>query len=380
MAYFIMNSLVAFFVSASNPNSMRRRWHWGRWIIAGILGVGLLGLPTVTLANAPPPQPLTWFTFDPVPAPLTAVQIIGCEGDACEAPEVLAQYGDCTARECLAPVPPQRNEFTNTYTNELTCRGNTCLWSNHLVVQTPEDPQGLRLLVQSGDRHWVSNVAPVLTSPEVRWNDHYWQVTLTDNALRLDWDEEPGYRRKHPLGDRLFFQRLLLTLVAEGLVLGMGLWRLKGDRPLWIRTWVCFGLMHCVTYPLVWTLPWSLMPFQLLVARLLGISWVAIAVIYAACLYPLRRRATWQLLAVTAGIPILFFLGLIISFLFSYGQRVPISAGLPYGLTLGITEILITGYEAGFLALLSRGRLSLKVAGGLSVAMNSFSLVLGLVW
>ncbi|MBD1911780.1 MULTISPECIES: hypothetical protein [unclassified Leptolyngbya] len=336
-------------------------------LIAAIALTFLLWLTFIPIAhaNSPAPPILNWFEFEGLPG-MEAVQVIGCETEECQKPALVAQYGSCTLSGCLAeePILP----------DDLRCHETVCLASIGFSPTTKELPPQFRVLVQSGDRLYSSQV--IAERAFGAGGDRYWQGRIEEATLVLQ--KSPSSPRR---GQEIVFTKgLLITLATEALVLALALWRLKFDRVMWARTFVSFGLMHSVSYPVVWGLTSALLPFQYRPTQVGGWVCIAIALLYALCIYPLRRAKSWQLILLSVVLlPVAFFLGLLVTFAFSYGNFDISLAGLPYAIALVISEVLVTVYEAGFLAMLSREKLSLRTAGVISLLMNAASLAMG-IW
>jgi hypothetical protein len=316
---------------------------------------------TPVQANSAPPVPLTWFEFEGVPGRVEAVQILACDTETCDPANLQLATGRCTVAGCLEPStePPQ----------QFTCHGDTCLVIGGLPLDGPDHQAWFRLLVQSQDRLWESNVVKIPFT-DIGLSDRF-AVKLIDDALVIQ-PVESGHEGS------LFRQGLALTITVEAGIIALVLWRLGQWSMLWQRTLVSFGLMHLVTYPMVWGLTWGLQPFSEMAHRAFGLIWVVVALIYGLCFYFLRQaRSRWLVLSPAVILPILWVPSVIVLFLFSYGRSTPLTTGLAYGWAVAIAEVAVTVYEAIFLAMLSRGQLSLRTTSLLSVLMNGASWALG---
>ncbi|NJN22931.1 MAG: hypothetical protein HC812_19350 [Leptolyngbya sp. RL_3_1] len=334
--------------------------------LAGLLLVIGLSFTPVAQANSAPPPELTWFEFEDVPGRVEAVQILVCDTAACESADLHLATGRCTVSGCLEPAIEPTRQFT--------CHDDTCLMIDGWPVGEPGGQSWLRLLVQSQDRLWESNV---VEAPFMDIGDRQrFSGQFSDEGLVIQ-PVEPAYGEQ---ALSLFLQGLALTLVTEAGIMALVLRRLGQWPALWQRTFVSFGLMHVVTYPMVWTLTSGLQPFSFAGDRVFALIWVAIALIYGLCFYFLRRvRLRWLVVSPVLILSALWLPSMVVLFLFSYGRSTPLTTGLSYGVAVAIAEIAVTVYEAIFLAMLSRGQLSLRTTSGLSLLMNGASWALG-VW
>ncbi|MGD1905562.1 MAG: hypothetical protein ACFB0C_06145 [Leptolyngbyaceae cyanobacterium] len=343
-------------------HSLRR---FGRQTLIGLLLVFALSLTSAAQANSGPPETLTWFDFEAMPGPIEAAQILACDTEACDSAYAQFDTGTCTVSGCLAPPQDSFKTFT--------CRDQTCLIVGGLYIPTESDRTAwFRLQVQSQGRLWASNVleAPMV---EVGSRDRF-PVRWVDDALEI----QPAESAYGNTAGMLFWLGLALTIALEASVVALMLRRQGLWSQLWRRTFVSFGLMHLVTYPMVWTLTNGFQPFSFVVDRVFAQIWLAIALIYGVFFYFLRQGRSRRLLLAPAVIfPLLFFPSLIVLFLFSYGRSTPLTTGLSYGMALAIAEVAVTVYEAIFLAMLSRGKLSLTTTGLLSLVMNGTSWAVG---
>ena len=184
-------------------------------------------------------------------------------------------------------------------------------------AQWPPDTQ-FQLRVRSGDRLRSS---PVFTEDD--YLEQSWIVSEQGETLGVDivdaWNREGAPAVHWGLG-------FLLTLAIEFLVLSLALRVMKQDRADWLRTYVSFGLIHGVTYPLVWTLPIGLLPFQSRIYRLIGLGELLVVLIYLGFLYWLRQAKSWKLIV---GSALLLFAChsavLFTSFVFSLWSAPPLS-------------------------------------------------------
>jgi len=181
----------------------------------------------IAQANALPPPSLSWFRFENIPEQLEAIQVVECDTVACQKPVLLANSGACTESECL----PLTDSVFN-----LDCRGETCLVHDLFFDPNAEKKDLIRLLVQTGDRLWVSNFAPTPTT-EVYGFSSYWLAQFRGDRLVLVAEPTP-FPRDDPIP---FLQGLLITLLTEAVILALILQRLKLDRTVWVRTFVSFG-------------------------------------------------------------------------------------------------------------------------------------------
>jgi hypothetical protein len=334
---------------------------FGLRALAGMLLVIGLSFSPVAQANSAPPAQLAWFEFEGMPGRVEAVQIVACDMAACESANLQLATGRCTLSGCL--------EQSTEPTRQFTCHDDTCLVVGGLPLVEPDRPSWFRLLVQSQNRLWESNVIKTPFT-DIGDSDRF-PVQFIDNALVIQPVES---------GDEgsLFLQGLALTITVEAGIVALVLWRLGRWSALWRRTLVSFGLMHLVTYPMVWGLTWGLQPFSEMVHRAFALVWVVVALIYGLCFYFLRQARSRRLILAPALIlPALWVPSVIVLFLFSYGESAPLTTGLAYGVAVAIAEVAVTVYEAVFLAMLSRGQLSLRTTGLLSLLMNGASWALG---
>lgn len=339
-------------------------------IVLGLCMV-ILMMPMVALANAPPPPPMTWFDFPGWSGSLDAVQVIQCGSEDCNQLQVIAQYGTCSVSGC---VPQTQNDSVSDGNRgiQLSCHGTTCLMTEKVDPLDASPDRQLQLRVQSGDELLRS---PMVTEPEQL--EQAWEISRLGSSLAINfvdsWDRQ---------GPPAWFwgKGLLLTLGTEAIILAAAMTMMNKNRCTWSRIFLSFGLMHLVTYPLVWIFPLGLMPFQSKISRLMALGVLFIAIIDVFILFFLRKTASWKLgLGTLLILPLAFFAIAVTAFLFSYGQPVPLTTGIPFNFALGITEGIIVVIEAMILTFLSNGALSLLSAGLLSLIMNLTSLLVGVI-
>lgn len=336
------------------------------------LGAMLLLIPLIALGNAPPPPPMTWIDFQNWPESIDAVQVIECQSQQCTQPKLFAEYKKCVKSSCI--TPPPKDELPEEKIIQLSCKHKTCLMAGDTYEAKLDPNIKLKLRLLSGDRTWNSDI---ITEPEQL--EKAWLVSRSNTSLQVDLIN-PWERDGPPT---LFWgMGFLLTLCAEILVLTLWLKFMNKKREFWSRTFVSFGLMHLVTYPLVWSLPIGLLPFQGRIERFAGIGVLLIALIYLGFLFPLRKMVSWKLVLLSLLLLSCTYFALgVTAFLYNYGQVSTYETGLTYNTALAITEGTITILEAGFLSILSRGKITLFRAGILSLLMNGTSWILGvLLW
>ncbi len=342
------------------------------WLCTELLGkkaiaiwVSFVFLLTASLAhaNSPPPISVGWFDLSPS-ANIDSLQVVVCESETCANPNALATYGSCSAEDCLPQAEP--NLF-------LECRRNTCLMSDSLfLADCPYITEHFRVLVQVGDRTWVSPVRSEAPIQEV--STLSWQMTVVNDSLQVR--QRPRRTTMQALG-RLIWS-LGFTLIPESIVVGIYLWTHHCSRSVWIRTLFTVGLIHLVTLPFLWSALEITQPFVSQVSQ--NFIWVtsAIALIYASILVIARKISLGWLTAITILIlPLCFTVGLIGAAIFG-GRQLPLQTALPYWPTLLIVELIIVLYEMILLTTLSRGQWTWKTTSQMSLIMNTVSVLAGL--
>jgi len=345
----------------------------------GVLLVSLwFSLPGV--ANAPPPPSLTWLKFhyeSSTSLSLQGVQLVACDAIACHHPVLLMQDGRCKNGGCLQTQP-----LWHEGSDRLDCVGDTCLiafetFRSFALGETRVDPlkKGLfRLIGQFSDRVRISPVTP--WKQPSSFADQVWTVTVQDTDLLLAaGGVVPGTNHFQHFGTAL-----LLTLPVEIAIAILWLLRLRANSTVISRTVITVCLAHLATIPLVWIAFPALEPFQVTFVRMLGMTGLLGAIAYALVLWSFRRRSS-VLIVCTA---LLLWIGIVIiigltSLVLGYGSFIPLAGGLPYFITMPLSEVVVMGYEAFLLTSLSQGNLSSLQAVLMSILMNLTSLILG-IW
>jgi hypothetical protein len=365
---------------------------WKLSNLIGILAIALIVLFALpAIANAPPPPPMNWFALS-YPAgqqTLQGLQIAECNTATCEQPTLFIQYGECRDKGCLKPSAITV-QIENAYS--FNCAENRCLlldkvnsFGNQPKATEPSN-RWFRLIGQFTDRLRVS--PPLLKDPQQNNAlfppSGFWQVKVVNDSLQVTQEEDKHlYFVFTPLQEytsQMFLTGWLLTISSELLIASLFLWWRKSSQQKILRALVAIAMVNLFSYPVVWLFFPSLEPFQILLGRYLGISSLIVVILYGLIIYSRRGDSSKKIIFVS----LLSFIGLnivgiFIALWFGYGKRLPIAEGIPYRLTMPISEVFAVVYEAWLIAALSLGQLTLKQSGILSLITNATSLILGLI-
>jgi hypothetical protein len=339
-----------------------------------ILMTLVLFIPASTVqANAAPPPPVIWFTFQneqKEPVTPQGVQLLGCDTMACEQPALLQQFGQCQGTGCLIAEPALTQPL-----DEFGCAGQRC----RSMAYRYGHPY-FKLVAQISSQGYVSNIIDGLPAEGVWASEEAWRVTIAGTNLSLAPDAVPP----KPFGRYgLFFYGLLLTLVTELAIAALcfRLW-LKLDLPQLTRGLAMILLINLVTFPVVWFFFPSLGQFQPDSFRKTGLITLGVAIFYVVMLALIwranqQRRQRVFIILTLLSIPVVFVLTIFLMLIFGYANyRVP-AAGLPAGLILPASELFAVVGEAALLAFFSQGSFSLRQAAELSLLMNLASILVG---
>ncbi len=382
------NGLTLGILESILANSMK----WKLSNLIGILAIAMIVLFALpAIANAPAPPPMNWFALSyPVGQPtLQSLQIAECNTATCEQPTLFIQYGECLATGCLKP-DANTSQVAKDYRFE--CADNRCLLINEVntfPINQPETQEQtnrwFRLIGQFSDRLRLSS--PMLKDPQGKNASFaysgFWQVQVTKDSLRLVQEEDKQlYFIFTPLQEytrQMFYTGWLLTITSELLIASLFLWWRKASQQTIVRALVAIAMINLFSYPVVWSFFPSLEPFQILLARYLGISSLVVAILYGVIIYGRRSNSSKKIIFISLlAFVLLNIAGGFIALWFGYGNRLPIAQGIPYRFTMPMSEVFAVVYEAWLIAVLSLGSLSLKQSGMLSLITNATSLVLGL--
>ncbi len=351
-----------------------RRTGWSLFILL-LFAATLLLLtpPQPAAANAAPPPTMIWFRFDDTEPDLErqGMQLLHCKDSTCTEATVWQQYGVCEGSGCLTPD----NELPDD--KPLTCRADRCMYMYGYGGFS--DVYDLRLVVQYSDQVRQSNVFPSVNSsrPWSRYESNL-LVSTTGDSLNVVVDP-PGNDAPPPM-----LIAFLLTQALELLVAGVFLQRLGlAGRELRLMLGL-IALINTLSFPVVWTFFPSLGFFHTENEREFGNHMLSVALFYGAILGGFRwigsrrwRRALGIVAAITIPLAALISLGRL--FTIGYSASPPIADGLPYGLTVALSELFAFAFETALIYLAGRRRLSLGQAALLSLLMNLASFLAGLL-
>ncbi|MGG6292861.1 hypothetical protein ACQ4M4_00435 [Leptolyngbya sp. AN02str] len=349
------------------------------WLVAGWMAIAIWLVPVLAASANPHPPPQAWFhfvhrsSFSPLAtAELQGLQVAECDTVACKAPNLLLEYGLCRDEGCLTEVPEETGAFAT-----LHCAANTCLAI--FDYDSPHIQAPFRLIAQFRDRLRISNVMELspdhTTMPLTLQGD--WRVEVTTNELMLTRERTPwrgGYFQ-------LFRTGFGFTIVLELLVALLYVaWRGVG-RSLALRILTIVGVVHLVTFPVVWFFFPSLQPFQYTFEEIFGGISLGIAVTYGLLLWFATRPVSTTKLFVSSItiVPFMLGLGFAIAWFFSLNSWFPTTVeGFSPKTTLVLSELFVFGYEGALIYRLVWDKVPLLHASLLSLSMNGVSLAVGL--
>jgi hypothetical protein len=332
----------------------------------------LLALPAGT--NSAPPPSEVWFTFDYETSQrvkLEGVQLVGCDTIDCFQPVLLQQYGVCNDVACLSSSP-KLTDWSDTF----ECAGNRCRSASHKYEMTH-----FKLVVQFSDQVRLSKVLDGL--PTEYWGRQIvWRVTVKDAGLLV----VPDTNLEQPV-DRLglFLVGLLSTQLIELIIAASYLWLwMRVDVKRLVNILLIVFLVHLVTFPMVWFFFPSLGQFQPGYARTIGVFSLIVTILYATLLAFIyivkhRNRRLGLIGLSLISLPMTFFCFFILLFLSAYGNYSVLAKGLSPGVILLTSEIFAVVGEAVLITILSKGTLSWRQAGVMSLLANTTSFVWGLL-
>jgi hypothetical protein len=333
--------------------------------------VGLLLEPWTVSANSAPPTSEIWFIFAEPPEAMNeeGTQLVGCNTIECEQPVLLGEYGICFDEGCLLTSP-----LSTDWVIEFECKRNMC-WSRAHKYPTPY----FKLIIQYSDRVRSTNVLDGL--PTDYWGQKIvWSVAVNDNSLSATPDdivEQSGNRI------RLFLTGLLSTIFIELVVATtyLKLW-LQPDIRRLVKTLVIVLLVHVISFPAVWFLFPSLGQFQLRSARTFGVMILIVSNFYALLLVLFFVKKPWRTGLTILGaisIPVVSFFALIALFVSGYGSDPILVTGVPFWTILILSEIFAVVVEGVLVKVMSKGFLTWRQAGVMSLLTNTTSFVWGLI-
>lgn len=324
-------------------------------------------------ANAAPPPNLIWFRFDDSAAalPREGVQLLRCQNPACEQPELLQQYGVCDAPACLS------GGMVATERYPLTCRADRCMYVYGYGGFSTVNY--LRLIVQCPDQVRQSNVFPSVEEVNYQYETAF-RVSMTNGSLQVEPDPEAPVEARAPI---IAFG---VTLAVELAVAALVLLRLSVARREVGILLLMIALINLLSFPVVWTFFPALGFFQEESKRVFGTYMLVLALAYGGVVGGIRwvdnLRRRWVLgIGALLSIPLMLLcLGPIVVVNFtSYSPTPPLADGLPYGVTLTLSELFAFGFETLLIYLASRRRLNIGQAALLSLLMNAASFLAGLL-
>lgn len=355
----------------------------------------LFVLPAI--ANAPPPPPRNWFSlsYSTSQPTLQGLQIAECNTETCEQPILFIQYGECLAIGCLKP---DARATQNSKSYSFDCADNRCLLINK-VDTFPIDQLEMEEYSKEQTNRWFQLIGQFsdrlrISSPKLKNSQEknasfsysaFWQVQVTKDSLELVLDKDGQFNFIFsPLKEfarQMFYSGWLLTIASEVFIASIFLWRHKLSRQDILRILITIAMVNLFSYPVVWFFFPSLEPFQVLLEKYLGISFLVVALLYGVIIYTRRNDSSKKIILLS----LLTFImlntsGGFIAIWFGYGDRFPSVQGIPYRWTMPISEIFAVIYEAWVIATLSSGQWSLRQSVVLSLLTNLTSLVLGLIF
>lgn len=236
----------------------------------------------------------------------------------------------------------------------------------------------LRLIVQYPDQARQSNIFPSVEEANYQ-HETAFRVSVTNGSLQVEPDPQA------PAGRRAPITAFGVTLAVELAVTALVLLRLGVARREVGILLLMITLINLLSFPVVWIFFPALGFFQEESARVFGTYMLVMALGYGGVVGGIRwvdnvcRR--WVLgIGALVSIPLMLFLGLIVVVNFtSYSPTPPLADGLPYGVTLTLSELFAFGFEALLLYLASRRTLHIGQAALLSLLMNGASFLAGLL-
>jgi hypothetical protein len=342
------------------------------------LVIGLLLIPTPFVrADSPPPPSKMWLTFEyqtSQPVEIEGIQIIQCATQSCDNPILLQQYGVCDSGGCFSS--DHRPEGLGDWYDIFECNNDKCYIASDLYCGSY-----FKLVVQFSDGVRTSKADGQL--PEDYWGERRevgWRITVTDTALLVAADED--YKPQTlPFG--LLMIGFAVTQIAELLVAAICL-------KFWLRSTnllndlVMIFWCNLVTFPLVWLFFPSLAQFRSTGDRGLGLAALIVATALGGLLVFIHRANNssqrWRRIGI--AVFTVFILSICASggiALASYRDFSRSPVGLPPFLILPLSELSAVIIEAALLTTMSKGRISLKQAGSLSMIINTVSLAIGLI-
>ncbi len=367
-------------------------WHVARLLVILIVGfVTLMLLAPPVRADMPKTPSIVWFTFDyetSQAVTLEGVQVVICPDhkDKCEPSLLHLQYGVCDQSECL-PGPPELTE-PNEYDLTFECVGKICRvlsidYAGQYYLYPP-----FKLIAQFSDRVRVSPVVERVP-PSYKPIDYYrsghpaWQVTVTDPDLFVVKDTAKGSFLRLSTFSLSLVSNLIIELIVAVVFL-LGWMRFDVKLPL-LNLLVIVVLVNLITLPVVWFFFPSLGQFQPGYNRFMGGVILILANLFALLLISIYRTQgiLWRVGLIIFGI---FFLGVVLAaFYFSFLvvilmflYSLPV-VGLSPGVILILAETFAVLYETMLIVVLSKGGLSWRQAGLMSLLMNAASFMGGLL-
>ncbi|MFP4438965.1 MAG: hypothetical protein ACLFVO_17130 [Chloroflexaceae bacterium] len=341
------------------------------FLFCGLLAL-LLPLHRVA-ANAAPPPDLIWFRFvdSAASSPREGVQLLRCNDAVCEQPELLQQSGVCDAPACLS------GSIETTEQSPLACRADRCMYVYGYGGFNQVDY--LRLIVQYPDQVRQSNVFPSVEEASYQ-HETAFRVAMTNGSLQVEPDPQAPARPRAPI--IAFGVTLAVELVVAALVLlRLGVARREVGILLLMIT-----LINLLSFPVVWIFFPALGFFQEESERVFGTYMLVLALGYGGVVGGIRwvdnQRRRWLLgVGALLSVPLLLLcIGPIVVLNFtSYSPTPPLADGLPYGVTLTLSELFAFGFETLLIYLVSRRRLNIGQAALLSLLMNAASFLAGLL-
>lgn len=324
-------------------------------LLLGLTLALLLGtlLPHTTAANA---APSTIFRFEfeydlASPPTLEGAQLVACDGgQPCDSPQLLATFGQCEGAGCLVATGSEPATFT---CNPAACEVD--LWDvendgPYYAVFDFTDKLRVTPLLESGPRSYRTTIQPDGLQLRSIFREPYYEfvVLFLIPAFLFTW---------------------IIESVVVWLLLRTRHRRTRDDLLGTLLGWLI--PLHMVTIPMVWfffpALHWNANvqhhQFGLIAAGLL-------LLVSAAALLYRKHRLTW---GIAAGLVLLALVA--IPLLWAAGSEAAVLPALP--LSPGILTLLAEGFvfafEACFLYIVGRGRLTVGYAALLSILANAAS-------
>lgn len=345
-------------------------------LVGLIIGLSLIPISFVR-ADSPPPPSKMWLTFEyqtSQPVEIEGIQVIQCATQSCDNPILLQQYGVCDSESCFSSE--HRPEGLVDWYDIFECNNDKCYIASDLYHGSY-----FKLFVQFSDGVRTSEVDGQL--PEDYWGERRevgWRITVTDTELFVAADKD---YKPQTLPFALLMIGFAVTQIAELIVAAMCL-------KFWLRsTNLLNDLMmvfwcNLVTFPLVWLFFPSLAQFRSTGDRGLGLAALIMATALGGLLVFIHRANNSSQRWRRVGIAVLtVFILSICAFggivLASYRDFNRSPVGLSPFLILPLSELSAVIIEAALLTTMSKGKISLKQSGSLSVAINIVSLAIGLI-